>query len=508
MVKKLVLCILDGFGYREEKDFNAVALGNTKNYYRFLNEYKNSLLVTHGVDVGLPEGQMGNSEVGHTNIGAGRVVYQELPKINKAILDCELQKNKHLIDCSIDSKNKNKAIHIMGLFSDGGVHSHINHFLFLAEFFGNLSNKVYLHLFTDGRDTPPMSAINYLPKLNDILGKLPNVKVATVMGRFYGMDRDKRMDRVEKAYNSIVLADCPKHNTLEKILKDSYDNKISDEHLLPVAMEDYSGMVDGDSVIMINFRGDRAIQILESLLDENYLGFERKKLINFSYKIGMVPYNDFLDTKMTTLFPRDNLINTMGEVLEKANLTQLRTAETEKFPHVTNFFSGGRQKPFVGETRILNPSPKVATYDLAPEMAANEIYSNLEKNLKEQHPDFALVNYANGDMVGHTGSLEASILATSTIDVILGKMENMVKELGYILVIIADHGNCETMWDYENNVVHTQHTTNLVKMIIINDDGKISNLENGILADVAPTCLELMGIEKPKEMTGKSLIKK
>lgn len=509
--KKVILTILDGWGYTQEHpEFNAIEVGKTTNWHRLVSSNPSANLITFGENVGLPEGQMGNSEVGHTNIGAGRVVFQELPRINNAIKTKSFDSNEKIQKAISEAKKNNSTVHIMGLYSDGGVHSHYKHFLYSAELFAKSGINIVLHIFTDGRDTPPQSAITFVESINKLLTDYPNIKVATVSGRYYAMDRDNRWERVELSYNAMVEAKAEKtFKTVKEVLESSYAEKINDEFIKPAVIADYKGMNDGDIIFMINFRTDRARQILDAIFVKDFKGFNRNKVVNFGYSLGMVSYSDTIKQLINIVFEPADLNNTLGEWLSKNNLKQLRVAETEKYPHVTFFFSGGREEPFKGEDRILVPSPKVATYDLQPEMSAYGITEQLTKNMKEQSPDFIVVNYANGDMVGHTGVLEAATKAAETVDKCLVELEKCVKETEYTWIIIADHGNCETMWDFENNVAHTQHTTNLVKIVLANQVGNTNfSIESGRLADVAPTILTLMNIEIPKEMDGKSLIKK
>lgn len=511
MTQKVLLTILDGWGYTPKNETtNAIEVGNTTYWKQLVNNNPKAFLTTFGIDVGLPEGQMGNSEVGHTNIGAGRVVYQDLPKINKAMAEdgikdiAELQKSIAL------AKQNNSAVHIMGLYSNGGVHSSYLHYLHCAEIFAKNNINVYLHIFTDGRDTPPSSAINFLPELDNLLAKYSNIKVATICGRYYAMDRDNRWERIEKAYNCMVNATAEySTDNLKDYLEQSYNNKINDEFIEPAVFSNYSGMQNNDIICIINFRNDRARQILNALLLPNFNGFNRTKTVNFACAVGMVEYSDELAKNMLTLFAKKELKNTLGEWIAKQGLKQLRVAETEKYPHVTFFFNGGQETPFTNEDRILVPSPKVATYDLQPEMSAFEITNNVINAMQQNNHNLIVVNYANGDMVGHTGSLTAAAKATEAVDNCLQKLHAEVINNNYIWLIIADHGNCEEMWDYNNNVAHTQHTTNLVYCILTNY--KYNNnitLQNGKLADVAVTVLDLLNLEKPKEMDGCSLLKK
>lgn len=510
MTNKLILTILDGWGEDfTHTDTNAIEVGKTPVWHRILQENINNTLITYGEDVGLPEGQMGNSEVGHTNIGAGRIVFQEFPKINRSIANGEFAQQPQFAETIKILKENNQAMHIMGLFSPGGVHSHMDHFLKAAEIFASASIQTYLHLFTDGRDTPPQSADKYFKKLDDLVNKYNNLQVATVSGRYYAMDRDNRWERIQLAYNAIVSGQGEKAKDYHEAVKNAYNNKLTDEFILPTVIGDYQGMQDNCAIFMINFRSDRVRQILSALLDPSFDKMERTRTIKFSKKLGMVFYSKTLDPLLETIFPPNNLSNSLGEWLSKKGLKQLRVAETEKYPHVTFFFSGGREQPFEQEDRILIPSPKVATYDLQPEMSAIEITDNLEKVLNEQTYDFIVVNYANGDMVGHTGVLQAAAKAAETVDGCLERLEKLVKKNNYNWLIIADHGNCETMWDYENNAPHTQHTTNLVRIILANqyNKTKFTGLVPGKLADVAPTILKLMDVEIPKDMDGTPLLK-
>ena len=507
--KKVLLTILDGWGEDKPTPYNAVEQGDTKTWHRLLKDNLNSQLITFGLDVGLPEGQMGNSEVGHTNIGAGRIVFQELPRVNKAIADKSFEKNPKIQNAISQLKDSKKSIHIMGLFSNGGVHSHIDHILYCAKLFASSGISVKLHLFSDGRDTPPQSAVDYSSVLESLLKEYTNISLATLCGRYYAMDRDNRWDRVELAYRAIVLADAPKFSNYNDVLQSSYKNNLNDEFVLPSVIGNYNGVQDDDMLFMVNFRTDRAREILDALVVEDFKGFDRKKVIKFTKSLGMVSYSDNLAKNLNIIFEQINLKNGLGEWLAHKNLKQLRVAETEKYPHVTFFFSGGREEKFNGEDRILVPSPKdVPTYDLKPEMSAFEITDKLVDAIDSKKYDFIVVNYANGDMVGHTGVLEAAKKATEAVDKCLTKLEKAVIENDYIWILIADHGNCETMWDVANNVPHTQHTTNLVKCVVVNHKGFAKSITDGKLADVAPTILDLMNVEQPVEMNGCSLLKK
>ncbi len=507
--KPVMLLILDGWGYREKTTAdNAIENGNTPNWHRLLNECPHGFVETSGLAVGLPEGQMGNSEVGHTNLGAGRVVMQDLPKIDLAIKDGSLAKNPILVNMINTLKANGKTCHLMGLMSPGGVHSSQSHIEVLAKIISENNIPVRVHAFLDGRDTPPASAAEYLQQFEKDVAGFNNVKIATIEGRFYAMDRDKRWDRIEKAYNNMVLADGKRFATADEAIKASYADKVNDEFVVPVVIGDYDGMQDGDAILMANFRADRAREILYALADKDFNGFERKKIINFSDHVGMTEYSVDHNRFMHTIFPPEQLTNILGEVVAKHGLTQLRIAETEKYAHVTFFFNGGEEKEFEGEERILIASPKVATYDLKPEMSVYEVTEQLVNAIESKKFDVIICNFANGDMVGHTGIMEAALKAVAAVDECLGKVENAIKDIGGVLIVTADHGNCEKMVDEITGQPYTAHTVGKVQAVLVNDQSGVKSLENGRLADIAPTMLELLGIEQPKEMTGKSLLKR
>ncbi len=509
MQKPTMLLILDGWGYRETiTDDNAIEKGYTPNWHYLLDKYPHAFIETSGLDVGLPDGQMGNSEVGHTNLGAGRVVMQDLPKIDLAIKDGSIEKNPVVIELIDNLRKTNGTCHLMGLMSPGGVHSHQKHIEAMCEILNKNGVKVDVHAFLDGRDTPPQSAKDFLNEFESNIKPLDNVKVATISGRFYAMDRDKRWDRVEKAYNNIILADGERFATSNDAIEASYKNGVTDEFVIPCVVGDYNGAKDGDAVLMINYRADRAREILYALGDNEFNGFERKKVINFIETVGMTEYSVDHTRFMKTIFGPEALTNIFGEVVAKNGLTQLRIAETEKYAHVTFFFNGGEEKEFEGEERILINSPKVATYDLKPEMSVYEVTDALTNAIREQKYDVIICNFANGDMVGHTGIMDAALKAVEAVDDCLGKVMSAIKEVDGTLLVTADHGNAEKMVDEVTGAPYTAHTVGKVQVVLFNSHKNIKSLKDGRLADIAPTLLDLMDIEKPAEMTGNSLIEK
>ena len=451
---------------------------------------------------------MGNSEVGHTNLGAGRVVMQDLPRIDLAIKDGSIEKNPVLVEMINKLKETKGTCHLMGLMSPGGVHSHQKHIEALCKILNKNNIKVDVHAFLDGRDTPPQSAKEYLADFENNIKTLDGVKVATISGRFYAMDRDKRWDRVELAYNNIVSATGERFATSDEAITKSYENGVTDEFVVPLVVGDYNGANDGDAVLMINFRADRAREILYALGDKEFNGFERKKTVDFVELVGMSEYSVDHNRFMKTLFGPEALTNIFGEVVANHGLTQLRIAETEKYAHVTFFFNGGEEKEFKGEERILINSPKVATYDLKPEMSVYEVTEALTDVIKKQKYDVIICNFANGDMVGHTGIMEAALKAVGAVDICLGKVMEAIKEVDGVLLVTADHGNAEKMVDEETGEPYTAHTVGKVRAVLYNANETIKNLNDGRLADIAPTLLDLMNIEKPVEMTGNSLIVK
>lgn len=505
--KPVMLLILDGWGYRKEITAdNAIEQGHTPNWHQCLKEYPHCLVQTSGLAVGLPEGQMGNSEVGHTNLGAGRVVMQDLPKIDLAVKDGSLAQNPVLLKLINTLKENNKTCHLMGLMSPGGVHSSQHHIAALAAILNEHGIKTDVHAFLDGRDTPPESAAGFVADFEKEIAAMTNVKIATVAGRFYAMDRDKRWDRVEKAYNNMVLADGKRFDDAVEAIKVSYAEKVSDEFVVPAVIGDYQGFEDGDAVLMANFRADRAREILYALADKEFTGFERKKTVELSMAVGMTEYSVDHNRFMQTMFPPEALVHIFGEVVAENGLTQLRIAETEKYAHVTFFFNGGEEKEFVGESRILVPSPKVATYDLKPEMSVYEVTDHLVDAIEKQKFDVIICNFANGDMVGHTGIMEAALKAVAAVDECLGKVVKAIKDVDGVLLVTADHGNAEKMVDEKTGQPYTAHTVGDVQAVLVNGPKDISALNNGKLADISPTLLDLLGIKQPAEMTGKSLL--
>jgi 2,3-bisphosphoglycerate-independent phosphoglycerate mutase len=508
--RPVVLCVLDGWGCRAETTDNAIKQARTPNLTAWLGSRPLSRLDASGTAVGLPEGQMGNSEVGHMSIGAGRVVMQELPRIDQAIKDGSLDDNATLLAFTAKLKRVGGACHLLGLLSPGGVHSHQRHLAALAILIARQGVPVFVHAFLDGRDTPPKSAEGYLRQFLEDVAPEPLVKIGSVSGRYYAMDRDKRWDRVARAYNAMVMADAPRASDPLAGLAAAYEAGKTDEFVEPFVLEHYPGMKDDDGVLMGNFRGDRAREILRALLIPDFADFERPRVVRFEAAAGMVAYADDLNPLMPALFPPNDPHNSLGEIVADAGLKQLRIAETEKYAHVTFFLNGGREMPFPGEERILVPSPKVATYDLQPEMSAPEVTEKLVGAIDSGKFDLIVVNYANPDMVGHTGIMDAAVKAVETIDGCLTKVADAVARAGGALLITADHGNIEMMRDPVTHEPHTAHTTNLVPFMLLDDAAGAGafRLENGILADVAPTVLELMGLPKPAAMTGHSLILK
>ncbi len=504
--RPVMLCILDGWGHREAKEDNAIETGNTPNWHELVKTCPNTLIATSGLDVGLPAGQMGNSEVGHMNIGAGRVVMQDLPKIDKAVEDGSLAKRPAVVSL-IDSLKKTGGVcHLMGLMSPGGVHSHMGHIIALAKIVSEAGITVNVHAFLDGRDVPPDSALGYVKEFENAVKNLKNVRIATVAGRYYAMDRDNRWERITLAYNAIMLGEGDKAATAEAAIEASYAKKVFDEFVIPAVIGDYKGMKDGDGILFANFRSDRAREIMYALADDAFDKFNRPKTVKFAAVVGMTEYSVDHNRFVTPIFPPEQLSNIFGEVVSKAGMTQLRIAETEKYAHVTFFFNGGEERLFKGEERILIPSPKVATYDLKPEMSAFEVCDALVNAIDSGKFDTIIVNFANGDMVGHTGIMEAAVKAAEAVDKCLGRLEEAIKRAGGVMLVTADHGNCELMKDEKTHAPYTAHTTFPVPVVLFNGPEGVKLREGGRLADLAPTLLELLKLPQPAEMTGKSLL--
>ena len=500
-----VLCILDGWGWRPEARDNAILAAKTPNFDRMIRECPHALLATSGRNVGLPDGQMGNSEVGHTNIGAGRLVMQDLPRIDEAVATGAIAEQSALRALIAEAKRAGGAVHLMGLISPGGVHSHQIHIAALARVLDEAGLAVHIHAFLDGRDTPPQSALGFVTDFERSIADLSKVRIATVSGRYYAMDRDKRWERVAKAYAAIADAQGPRFPDARTAIARSYEGGVTDEFVIPCAIGAYSGVHDGDALLFGNFRPDRAREISTALLDPKFDGFPRPRVPRFSAASGLTEYSEPLNKLMTALFPPEEITGTLGELFAARGLKQLRIAETEKYPHVTFFMNGGRETQFEGEDRILIPSPKVATYDLKPDMSAFEVTEKLVQAIGSGKYDLIIVNYANPDMVGHTGVMKAAVEAVEAIDACLGRLREAVENAGGLLLITADHGNIELMRDQETGEPHTAHTLLDVPIIAVNTDAQ-TRLKNGRLADVTPTLLDLLGIEKPSQMTGHSLV--
>ena len=505
MTKKAILVILDGWGHGMRDDSNAIHLAKTPFVDSLYSKYPNSELVTYGEQVGLPEGQMGNSEVGHLNIGSGRIVYQDFARINKAVKENTIKNESELLEAFDYAKKQNKKVHFIGLVSPGGIHSHENHLYKLCEMANEMGVKrSFVHAFTDGRDCDPKSGIASLRKLEELIKETPT-ELASVVGRYYAMDRDHRWERIKLAYDLLINGKGEKVRAFEAKLTESYEKGITDEFMEPLVKTDKEGnplavIEPEDVVICFNFRTDRCRQITEALTQKDFPEYEMK-MLNLYY-VTMTQYDkQFQNVKV--VYTKDNLKMTMGEVVSKAGLKQIRLAETEKYPHVTFFFSGGREETFDGETRILRNSPKVATYDLKPEMSAYELRDALIPELQKGETDFVCLNFANGDMVGHTGVMEAAIKACEAVDECVKDVVTTALENGYSTLLIADHGNCETMINPDGSP-NTAHTTNPVPVILI--DNELTEIKDGILGDMAPTILKMIGVEQPKAMTQHALV--
>lgn len=503
MKKPIALLILDGYGYNKEEKGNAIFAAGEGNMSSYLKKYPNTLLSASGKDVGLPDGQMGNSEVGHTNIGAGRIVYQELTRITKSIEDGDFYKVDEFIGAVENCKKYNTPLHLIGLLSDGGVHSHNQHLyalLKLAKEYG--LTRVYVHALLDGRDVPPTSGLSFITELEEEMKKIGVGKIASVMGRYYAMDRDNRWDRVSKAYDAMVNQQGDHAESAKEAVKKSYDNDIVDEFVVPCSIDGTEAIVENSSVIFFNFRPDRAREITRSFVDDDFNGFERTKGRFPLYYVCFTQY-DATMPNVKVAFKPEELTNTFGEIISKNGLKQLRIAETEKYAHVTFFFNGGKETVYEGEDRCLIPSPKVATYDMLPEMSAFEVKDNVIERIEKDMYDVIVLNFANCDMVGHTGDFDAAVKAVKTVDKCVGEVVDKILSKDGVVLITADHGNADTMFNDEQGVI-TAHSTNPVPLIVIGA-GDIK-LKEGRISDLCPTMLDIMGIKKPAEMTGNSLI--
>ena len=507
--KTTMLMILDGFGINENENGNAVKLANTPNIDKLMKTCPTTEIYTSGLNVGLPDGQMGNSEVGHTNIGAGRIVYQELTRITKSIEDGDFFSIPEFIEAIENCKKNNSKLHILGLLSDGGVHSHMRHLFGLLELAKRRDfEDVYVHCFLDGRDTPPASAEGYIMELEEKMKEKGVGKIATISGRFYSMDRDKRWNRIQKSYDAMVNGIAEKATSAITAIESSYQKEIFDEFVEPTVIVNGENPVatisKDDSVIFFNFRPDRAREITRVLVDKDFSEFETKKDLNLFF-VCMTQYDETMPN-VKIAFKPTKLVNTFGEYISDKGLTQLRIAETEKYAHVTFFFNGGNEKQYVGEDRILVQSPKVETYDMQPEMSAPEVTTKVLEAINSKKYDVIILNYANPDMVGHTGNLEAAIKAIEEIDTDVGKVVEAIRANNGVLLITADHGNSEQMVDYTTGEPQTSHTTNPVPLILVGME--TAKLKTGKLADLAPTMLDIMNLKKPEEMTGESIIVK
>ncbi|MCJ1883472.1 2,3-bisphosphoglycerate-independent phosphoglycerate mutase [Pseudomonas sp. LA21] len=503
--KPLVLIILDGFGHSDSPEYNAIYAAKKPNWDRLLASQPNGLISGSGMDVGLPDGQMGNSEVGHMNLGAGRVVYQDFTRVTKAIRDGEFFQNPVLTEAVDKAAGAGKAVHILGLLSDGGVHSHQDHLVAMAELAAQRgAEKIYLHAFLDGRDTPPKSAEPSLKLLDDAFARIGKGRTASIIGRYFAMDRDNRWDRVEAAYNLITegAAEFTAENAVGA-LNAAYERGESDEFVKATRIGAQVRVEDGDAVVFMNFRADRARELSRAFVEPGFKEFPRQRELKLASYVMLTQYAASIPAP--SAFKPESLDNVLGEYLAKNGKTQLRIAETEKYAHVTFFFSGGREEPFEGEERILIPSPKVATYDLQPEMSAPEVTDRIVDAIEHQRYDVIIVNYANGDMVGHTGVFDAAVKAVECLDTCVGRIVEALDKVGGEALITADHGNVEQMEDAMTGQAHTAHTCEPVPFVYVGKR-KLSIREGGVLADVAPTLLTLMGLEQPKEMTGTSIV--
>jgi 2,3-bisphosphoglycerate-independent phosphoglycerate mutase len=504
--RPLVLCILDGWGERPKTADNAIENARAPNWHRLTARWPHSQLQASEQYVGLPDGQMGNSEVGHTNIGAGRAVLQDLPRIDAAIAEEKLTTMPAIRNFVAKLRETGGTAQLMGLLSPGGVHSHQHQIAALGRILAEAGVPVAVHAFLDGRDTPPKAAVSHLKRFQDDVAGVRNLRIATICGRYYAMDRDKRWDRVEKAYRAIVSGAGEHADDPLQAVEAAYARGETDEFVAPTAISGFVGMRDGDGLLIANFRADRVREIAAALLDHDFSGFSRKERIDFAAAVGLVEYSAELNRFLVTLFPPEHLGDSFGEVVSRAGLTQLRIAETEKYAHVTFFFNGGREMVFPGEARILVPSPKVATYDQQPEMSAPEVTDKIVEAIRSSRFDVIVLNYANTDMVGHTGHIEAATKAVESVDSCLGRLSDAIERAGGTLVITADHGNAEMMRDPETGEPHTAHTLSPVPFVVVNPPTEIRHLENGRLSDIAPTLLDILGLPTPAAMTGRSLI--
>ena len=501
--RPVVLCVLDGWGHRTERDDNAIALAETPVWDRLTADRAWGLLTSAAAAVGLPEGQMGNSEVGHMTIGAGRAIRQDLPRIDAAVADGSLAHNPALLSLVRRLRGSGGRCHLMGLVSPGGVHAHQDHIVELARIVSGHGVPVRIHAFLDGRDVPPRSASDDLPRFEATLRDLPDVRIATVAGRYYAMDRDRRWERTARACDALVSAQGRNATSAPAAVSESYARDVGDEFVEPAAVGGYEGMTDGDGLIMANFRADRARQILASLLDPGFDAFTPERRVAFAAACGLCSYSEALDDVIEPMFPPLPVADHLGAVVSGAGLRQVRIAETEKYAHVTFFLNGGQERAMPGEERILVPSPKVATYDLKPEMAAPEVTAHVVEAIAGGRFDLIVVNYANTDMVGHTGDLAAAMAAVAAVDHCLGRLADAVEAAGGALLITADHGNAEQMRGSDGATPHTAHTHGPVPAVLVGAGGLA--LRDGTLADIAPTVLELMGLPLPAAMTGHSL---
>ncbi len=504
--RPVLLCILDGWGHRTDLSNNAILGARTPNFDRLVATCPQGLIDASETFVGLPKGQMGNSEVGHMNLGAGRVAVPDLPRIDNAIEDGSLARSPTLAGTIERLKQSGAALHLMGLASPGGVHAHQDHLVFLANLVAGQGVPVWIHAFLDGRDMPPRSALECLDHIEAGLKPGLPIRFATVTGRFYAMDRDKRWERVTLAYDAMVDANGERAMAPKEAVDKAYAAKLDDEFVLPTVIDGYAGMKDGDGLLMFNYRSDRAREILTALLDPRFDGFNRNRVVAFGTAVGMVEYSAALNPFLKTLFPPEIIKMGLGETVSRAGLKQLRIAETEKYAHVTFFFNGGEERVFEGEERILVPSPKVKTYDMKPEMSAPEVTEKLVEAIGSGKFDLIVVNYANTDMVGHTGDLSAATRAVEAVDGCLGRLMQAIQAAGGVMFVTADHGNAEQMYDEQSHQKHTQHTLNRVPALLFNAPASVHSLTDGKLADVAPTMLALMGVPQPVEMTGRSML--